>query len=300
VVVPAQSSIADRARRPTSPRSVRRALALNPSGALGVLIVTAVVLAAVFAQWVSPFDPLAQDINQRLKPPLWAEPGTAPHLLGTDELGRDVLGRLIFGARVSLVVALCSVPLSALLGSVVGLTSGYHLGLVDEVLMRVVDIQLAVPFILLVLAVMAVLGPSLRNLIVVLAATTWVHFAKLVRGEVLTLRQREFVVAARAAGATTARVVRGHVLPNVIPTIIVLTTLYVPRMIIAEASLSFLGLGIQPPTPSWGGMLSEGREYIWTAWWASTFPGVAISVTVLGANLMGDWLRDALDPHLRH
>jgi len=277
----------------------RRALALSTSGTLGFVIMTVAVLGALLAPWVSPHNPLVQDINQRLQPPLWVNAQGERYLLGTDQLGRDVLSRLIYGSRVSLLVAFTSVPLSALLGVLLGLISGYHLGFADEFLMRLVDIQLAIPFILLALAVMAVLGPSLPNLIIVLTVTTWVHYAKLVRGEVLSVRERDFVTAAFALGATHSRIILRHILPNILSTVIVLTTLNLPRMIIAEAGVSFLGLGIQPPTPSWGGMLSEGQEYVWTAWWLSTLAGLTISLTVLGANLLGDWLRDALDPRLR-
>lgn len=280
-------------------RQGTRGLILTPSGIIGLSIMTAIVLATVLAPWISPYDPVQQDINQRLRPPLWVNEAGGRHFLGTDQLGRDVLSRLIYGSRVSLVVGFTAVPLSALIGTLVGVVSGYTSGLVDEVLMRLVDIQLAIPFILLALAVMAVLGPNLLNLIIVLAVTTWVHFAKLIRGEVLSVRERDFVVAALALGASHARIMRLHILPSIVSSITVLTTLNLPRTIITEAGVSFLGLGIQPPTPSWGGMLSEGQEYVWTAWWLSTLAGLAISITVLGANLLGDWVRDALDPRIR-
>lgn len=260
----------------------------------------AVLLTAVFADFLAPLDPLEQSLVDRLKPPMWVGMRGEVHYLGTDQLGRDVLSRLIFGSRVSILVAIGAVPISASLGLLVGILSGYLGGRLDEILMRLADIQLALPFILLILAVIAVLGPSLLNMIVVLGVTGWAHYAKLVRGDTLSVRQRDFILAAKAVGVRAGRIMLRHILPNILSPVIVLVTLSVPRVIIAEASLSFLGLGIQPPTPSWGGMLSQGRQYIWNAWWLSTFPGILISLTVLGVNMLGDWLRDELDPRLRH
>lgn len=277
-----------------------RGTLVTPGGLVGIATMTFVLLAAVLAPWVSPFGPNEGELTGRLQPPLSETPDGRLHLLGTDQIGRDVLSRIIYGSRVSLLVGFTAVPISMVLGSAVGLVSGYRLGVVDEIFMRLADIQLAIPFIVLALAVLAVLGPSLLNLIIALGVTSWVHYARLVRGEVLSVRQREFVLAAEAMGASHWRTVRHHILPNVSATIVIWSTILLPRLIMAEAGLSFLGLGIQPPTPSWGGMISQGREYVWTAWWLSTFSGMAISVTVLGANLMGDWLRDALDPRLRN
>lgn len=279
---------------------MRTKFRLTPAGLIGLTILVCVVLAAVLAPWISPFDPLQQEIRARLQPPMTVGLSGDLHILGTDQLGRDVLSRLIYGSRVSLIVGIVAVSLSATIGSLIGVISAYRLGLTDEILMRIADIQLAIPFILLALAVLSVLGASLVNIIIVLGITGWVNYAKVVRGQALSVRQRDYVLAAVAGGASHGRVILRHILPNVSATIIVLASLYMPQMVLAEAGISFLGLGIQPPTPSWGNMLSEGREYVWTAWWLSTFSGVAISLTVLGANLAGDWLRDLLDPRLRN
>ncbi len=263
-------------------------------------MVAAVIIVALVAPYIAPLDPYEQTLTSRLKPPMWVDEVGRTHWLGTDQLGRDVLSRLILGSRISLLVAVSAVPISALVGTLTGLVSGYVGGRLDELIMRLVDIQLALPFILLILAVIAVLGPSLLNMIIVLGVTGWAQYARLVRGETLSIRRREFILATRALGASDVSIMFRHVLHNVISPVIVLVTLSVPRVIVAEASLSFLGLGIQPPTPSWGGMLSQGREYMWNAWWLSTFAGLFISTTVLGINMLGDWIRDELDPHLRH
>lgn len=271
----------------------------SPTGTVGLFIVATVLIVAALGPSLAPLNPLEQNLTGRLKPPLWVNAAGQVHYLGTDQLGRDVLSRIIAGSRVSILVAAGAVPISAVLGTLLGVLSGYIGGRVDELLMRLVDIQLALPFMLLILAVVAVLGPGLLNMILVLGMTGWAHYTKLVRGDVLSIRHREFILAARALGAGGGRIMARHVLPNVLSPVIVLITLSVPRVIVAEASLSFLGLGIQPPTPSWGGMLSQGREFIWNSWWLSTFSGLAISLTVLGVNLLGDWLRDELDPRLR-
>ncbi|MFW6116314.1 MAG: ABC transporter permease [bacterium] len=276
-----------------------RHLIRSPLGLAGCVVVVMTALTAVFAPFIAPCDPLKPDLVARLKPPMWEDDAGEVHVLGTDQLGRDVLSRIIFGSRVSLLVALGVVPISSILGVSVGLISGYVGGILDDVLMRLGDIQLSLPFMLLVLAVVAAVGPSLRNVILILGIVGWVRYAKLVRGEVLSLREREFILAARSIGAGTGRIVFRHLLPNVMSPAVVLVTLAIPQIIVAEAGLSFLGLGIQPPTPSWGEMLSAGREYIWTAWWLSTFAGIAISIVVLGANMLGDWVRDEMDPRVR-
>jgi peptide/nickel transport system permease protein len=275
-------------------RLIRRRTAL-----FGLVVVVAVAFAALLAPVLVPFDPLAQDIGQRLKPPGWISPEGRAHWLGTDQLGRDILGRILFGTRIALVVGLAAVAIAGTLGLIIGLVSGYFGGWVDDLFMRLADIQLAFPFILLALAVIGVLGPSLRNIIVVVGISGWVVYARIVRGEVLSLREREFVQAARAVGSPAARVIARHVVPNAFTPWLVIATLDMARVIIVESALSFLGLGVPPPTPTWGGMLADGRVYMSTAWWLATFPGLAILVTVLGINLLGDGLRDTLDPRLK-
>ncbi len=275
-------------------RLVRRRTALA-----GMLVVAAVVLAAVFAPLLSPFDPLAQDIGQRLKEPGWQDEQGRLHPLGTDHLGRDILARIIHGARIALLVGLSAVVISGALGMAIGLVAGYFGGRVDDALMRLADIQLAFPFILLAIAVIGVLGPSLGNIIIVIGVSSWVVYARVVRGEVLSIRERDFVQAAVALGSGDARILVRHVLPNAFTPWLVVATLDMARVIVIESALSFLGLGVQPPTPTWGGMLADGRVYLSTAWWLATFPGLAILVTVLGINLFGDGLRDTLDPRLK-
>jgi peptide/nickel transport system permease protein len=275
-------------------RLVRRRTAL-----FGMLVVLGVMLAAVFAPLVSPFDPLEQDIGQRLREPGWQDAQGRLHPLGTDHLGRDILARIVFGSRIALVVGLAAVAISGVLGMLIGLVAGYFGGRVDDFLMRLADIQLAFPFILLAIAVIGVLGPSLQNIIIVIGVSSWVVYARVVRGEVLSIREREYVQAAIALGSQHWRVLRHHVLPNTLTPWLVVATLDMARVIVIESALSFLGLGVQPPTPTWGGMLADGRVYLSTAWWLATFPGLAILVTVLGINLFGDGLRDTLDPRLK-
>jgi peptide/nickel transport system permease protein len=280
-------------------RRILRELLRNKAALLGLVILLTITLAAILAPWVAPIDPLAQEVELRLKPPGWTTLEGRVSLLGTDHLGRDILSRLIFGARISLIIGLSAVSVAGTLGTLIGLVAGYRGGRIDDLCMRMTDTMLAMPFILLALAVIAVLGPSLRNIILVLGITSWVSYARVVRAEVLTLRTREFVSAAKALGGGGSRVVFRHLLPNVLTPVIVIATLEVARMIILESALSFLGLGVQPPTPTWGGMLADGRAYVTTAWWLATFPGLAIMLTVLGINLLGDWLRDILDPRLQ-
>ena len=264
----------------------------------GGLVVIAAVALAVFAPVFAPADPIKNSLIDRLTPPVWLAGGDAKHPLGTDTLGRDVASRLLYGARVSLVVGFSAVVVAGLLGVALGLVSGWYRGRLDDLVMRLGDVQLAFPVLVLAVAVLAVLGASLTNLIIVLGVTGWITYARIVRGEVLTLRDREFVVAARALGAADGWILWRHLLPNVLPPITVVATFSVARTIIAEASLSFLGLGFPAPEPSWGAMLDEGRNYITTAWWLALFPGVAILLLVLGINLVGDWLRDVLDPRM--
>ena len=264
----------------------------------GALVVLGAVVLAAFAPSLAPADPIRNSLLDRLTPPAWTSGGDAKHPLGTDTLGRDVASRLLHGARVSLVVGFSAVLLAGVLGVALGLVSGWYRGWLDDLVMRLGDVQLAFPVLVLAVAVLAVLGASLTNLIVVLGVTGWITYARIVRGEVLTLRERDFIAAARALGARDGWILRRHLLPNVLPPITVVATFSVARTIIAEASLSFLGLGIPAPEPSWGAMLDEGRNYITTGWWLALFPGLAILLLVLGINLVGDWLRDVLDPRM--
>ncbi len=280
-------------------RVLARRLARRRTAIFGLAVVALVVATALVAPWLSMFDPIEQSIGDRLKPPAWRDDAGRVHLLGTDHLGRDLFARVVFGARPALLVGLAAVLISGLLGMVAGLVSGYFGGWVDDLLMRLADIQLAFPFILLAIAVIGVLGPSLTTIIAVIGVSSWVVYARVVRGAVLTLRECEFVQAALALGSTDRRVVLRHILPNTLTPWLVVATLDMARVIVIESALSFLGLGVQPPTPTWGGMLADGRVYISTAWWLATFPGLAILVTVLGINLFGDGLRDTLDPRLK-
>jgi ABC-type dipeptide/oligopeptide/nickel transport system permease subunit len=261
------------------------------------VVVALALLAAVAAPWLAPHDPYVQDVGARLLPPVWHPGGSWARPLGTDALGRDVLSRIVYGARVSVSAGALAVVLSMTLGVTLGLLAGYYGGTVDTVVSNLVNVILAFPFLLLALAAVAVVGPSFTNMIVVLGVTGWPVYTRVVRAETLKYRQLEFVLAARALGVGSGRILRAHVLPNLANTVIVMASLEVARMIILESFLSFLGLGIQPPTPSWGGMLGEGRVYVLTHWWLAAFPGLAIFLTTLGINLFGDGLRDLLDPH---
>ncbi|MDO9209625.1 MAG: ABC transporter permease, partial [Deltaproteobacteria bacterium] len=279
-------------RRVTRGQKVLRKLLENKGAVFGLIMVLGVIFSAIFAPLISPHDPILQDVEKRLLPPL-GQAGTDPnYLLGTDHLGRDIISRLIYGARISIVVSVSAVVFSAFLGTIIGLFSGFYGGKIDSVFMRLADVQLAFPFILLAIAIIAVLGPNLQNIIIVMGITGWVIYARVVRAEVLSLREKEYVMAVRALGGSNGRIIFNHLLPNVVPPIIVIITLEMARMIIMEAALSFLGLGIQPPTPTWGGMLADGRVYLVTSWWLATFPGLVIMLVVLGINLLGNWLRD--------
>jgi peptide/nickel transport system permease protein len=264
-----------------------------------VLVLTAVCLAAVFADFIAPRRPDATSLATRLRPPFWLEGGSPSHPLGTDDLGRDILSRLVYGARVSLVVALFSVLASGTIGVGLGLLAGYVGGRVDTIIMRVTDASLAVPIVLIALLFVVTLGPGFVNIIIALACLLWSRYTGIIRGEVLTLRKRDFVALARIAGASRRRIIVRHILPNTMNTAVVLMTLNLGIVILVEASLSFLGAGVPPPTPAWGSMVAEGRNYVVSAWWLSFFPGLAILLTVLSFNLLGDWLRDRLDPTLR-
>jgi peptide/nickel transport system permease protein len=285
-------------RRATRGRKILRKLFENKSAIFGLIMVLGVIFCAVFSPLISPHDPILQDVEKRLIPPMWQEGADPNYLLGTDHLGRDIVSRLIYGARISIVVSVSAVALSAVLGTLIGLFSGFYGGKVDSFFMRIADVQLAFPFILLAIAIIAVLGPDLQNIIITMGITGWVIYARVVRAEVLSLREKEFITSVKALGGSNGRIIFRHLFPNVVPPIIVIITLEMARMIIMEAALSFLGLGIQPPTPTWGGMLADGRVYLATSWWLATFPGLVIMVVVLGINLLGNWLRDMLDPRL--
>jgi peptide/nickel transport system permease protein len=265
---------------------------------LGLIVVAATVVAALVAPALAPADPVRNDLLARLTPPAWLPGGSWEHPLGTDTLGRDVVSRLLYGARVSLIVGLSAVVVAGVLGLALGLVAGYYGGRLDDGLMRLGDVQLAFPALVLAVAVLAVVGSGLGTIVLVLGVTGWVTYARIARGEALSLRHRVFVEGARALGAGDMAILWRHVLPNVLPPITVVATFSIARTIIAEASLSFLGLGLPPPAPSWGAMLDEGRNYLTTGWWLALFPGLAILVVVLGINVIGDWLRDTLDPRV--
>jgi ABC-type dipeptide/oligopeptide/nickel transport system permease subunit len=276
------------------------ALATSPKGLTGAAIFAVMLLTALFAPVLAPHDPAAQVVAHRFLPPAWADGGDWSCLLGGDNLGRDILSRVIVGARASLAIGFLVVATSMAGGSLLGAAAGYFGGAVDAIIMRVVDFQLAFPFILLAIICMAVLGPGFWSSFAALAVAIWVNYARLVRGEALKLRELDYVLAARSIGVSGARIVIGHVIPNVLPTILVMATLDIAWVIIFEAALSFLGLGVQPPTPSWGVMISEGRNYLYESHWMTLGPGLAILATSVGINLLGDFLRDTYDPRLAH
>jgi len=268
-----------------------------PRIALG--LVALIVGAGIAAPWISPYNPLTGDILSNLKPPTFSAASGFPHLLGTDMLGRDVLSGILHGARVSLLVGIVSVLVAGLIGTAVGILAGYFRGWLDEIVMRVVDVQLAFPFILLAIVIMYVLGRGMGNVIIVLVIASWPLYARVARAQALRLRESEFVLAARSLGAGWARILLRHVLPNAMTPLLVVATFAIPQMIIFEAALSFLGVGMPVDVISWGSMLASGRNALEQAWWIATLPGIAIMVTVLAINIIGDWLRDLLDPNLR-
>jgi peptide/nickel transport system permease protein len=261
---------------------------------LGIGLTLAVLAAALAAPWLAPADPLRADFAQSLRPP-----GTPGHPLGTDQLGRDLLARVLHGARLALFIGACTALVTAVAGGLLGLVAGFVERWPSTVLMRIADVQLSFPFILLAMTINAIVGLGLRNIIVSLAAAGWVVYARVVRGEVLSVKERDYVHAAAALGVGRLRLLFRHVLPNVAPSIVIVASLQFSQFVVAEAAISFLGFGVQPPTPAWGSMLAEGRDFLYVAWWLAAFPGAALALTALGVNLLGDWLRDTLDPRLR-
>ncbi|GAK14178.1 ABC transporter permease [Geomicrobium sp. JCM 19039] len=268
----------------------------SKTGTVGVFTLLIITLIALLAPLLSPHAPDAVNAVDRLQPPVWLEGGTMTYILGTDHLGRDILTRLFYGAQVSLLVGISSVVVAGFIGVTVGLIAGYYGGFIDNVFMRIVDSFLSIPNILFALVILSIFSPGMLTLIVVLGVTNWVNYARLIRGEVLTLKEREFIKAATSIGVRKGKIIVRHLLPNVMSSFIVISTLTVATTIILETSLSFLGLGIQPPQVSWGGILADGRDYLATSWWLATFPGIAITITVLAVIFVGDWLRDVLDP----
>jgi peptide/nickel transport system permease protein len=262
-------------------------------------IVTALVLCALLAPWLAPHSPLEGSLGDRLVPPIGMEGSRRGHPLGTDRLGRDTLSRLLHGAQISLAVSVVGISLTGTLGSFIGLLAGFLGGWVDTLLMRLVDISLSLPGILIAVLLSVVFEPSFTNVIIVVVFLLWPSYARLVRGETLSLKHQEFVALARVAGCSNLTIMFRHIVPNLAPSILVLATLHVGYVIVLEAALSFLGVGIPPPTPSWGVMVADGRGLIEQAWWVSILPGIAILVTVLSLNILGDWVRDRLDPKLR-
>ena len=286
-------------KRPTRLFLVLRKMWHLRLGVLGGVLILILLCTALFTPLVAPHDPYAQNIMKRLLPPAWMEGGETTHLLGTDHLGRDLLTRIMYGTRISLVVGVAAVVLQVVIGVGLGLLAGYHGGRTDSVISFMVNVMMGFPFILLAMSLVAVIGPSLQNIIIALGVTGWPVFTRVARIETMKLREREFVLAATSLAFSTGRILVKHILPNLLPSILVLATVEVARAIIRESLLSFLGLGIQPPTPSWGMMLAEGRDYMLMQWWLAAFPGFAIFLAALGINLLGDALRDLMDPHLR-
>ena len=273
-----------------------RLLLKSPSGMLGFIIVLVVVLISVFANVIIPCTPEEIDLANMAQPPCWLEGGSAEHILGTDILGRDVFSRILIGSRVSLLVGIFSVVVAGIIGTIMGILSGYFGGWIDSVVMRITDAFYSIPLTLFAMVILTIMDPGVLTLVFVIGVTNWPFYARMVRSEVLGLKNKEYIKAARTIGTSGKMIMLRHILPNILPTFIVVSTLSVASSILIEASLSFLGLGIQPPAVSWGVMLSDGRNDLATNWWMATFPGIAISLTVLGIMLLGNWLRDVLDP----
>lgn len=281
-------------------REAWRTLKADKFAMAGLLYLLALFCVATFAGHIAPHDPTFQTLGKRLTPGVWVPGGSTTFPLGTDHLGRDMLSRLIYGSRISIIVGLSTVAIAGTIGTLLGLVSGYYGGKLDDLIMRWADIQMAFPGLLLALSVLALFGPSLQNMVLVLALNNWMWYARLTRGVMLSMREVLFVEAARVVGASNARIIFKHCFPNLASPLITLGTLEVARMILSEASLSFLGFGVQPPTPAWGLMLAEGRGYLPIAWWLVTFAGICIGLTVLAINLVASWLRSVTDPHQRY
>ena len=262
-------------------------------------IIVLFIVISLFGEWLTPASAYDQNLRLRFLPPSWLEGGDARFLLGTDNLGRDILSRIIVGARASFIVAISALTFGSAMGSIIGLASGYFGGKLDTFIMRTADGMMAFPLVLAALLLVAVIGPGVHTVVIATSLVLWARFARLIRSEVLSVRERDFVKLARIAGASSFRIMFIHILPNVLNSVVVLLTLQLGFVIIVEATLSFLGAGVPPPTPTWGQMVAGGRTYIETAWWISVFPGLAIAAVVLAFNLLGDWLRDHLDPKLR-
>jgi peptide/nickel transport system permease protein len=277
-------------------KALFRTLNQRKIAAVGLFLLLLVVIMAIIAPLLLPMDPQEQHIERRLKPPGWSNGQGEVNWLGTDQLGRDVLSRVILGSRVSIMVAAGAVFIGGTIGLLVGLVSGYSGGWVDTVLMRFVDMQLAFPFLLLALTMVAILGPSILNVVLVLSLTSWISYAKVVRSSVLSIKHLEYIEAIRAVGASRFSILFRHILPNIISPFIVVASFQVATLIIAESSLSFLGLGVPASQPTWGVMLADGREYMSDAWWIAVFPGLMLMLVAMSSNLFGDGLRDALDP----
>jgi peptide/nickel transport system permease protein len=289
-----QSLIKPAMRRKSKFNRYRKQLLNSRTGFLGFMIILLVCILGIFGSWIAPYDPELADFSKKLLPPM-----TDGHILGTDQLGRDILSRLIVGTKISLIIGITTVIFAGFIGTIIGIISGYFGGWMDALFMRIVDVILSFPFILLVLVINAVIGTGLKNIIISLVIGGWVVYARVVRSEVLALREKEFILSCVSTGVPRWEIIVKHIVPNLFTPIIVLSSLQIASFIIAEASVSFLGFGVQPPTPAWGNMLSEGKDYIFSSWWLITFPGIAIVTTALGVNLFGDWLRDVLDPEMK-
>ena len=290
----------DSAIQPIKVSVGKRVLAsLKGAPVIPLFIIVVFTLSAILADVITFHDAYKVSLPDRLIPPFWQDGGSLSHPLGTDPLGRDILTRIIYGTRVSIIIAGAALTIGGGVGTLIGLTAGYYGGKIDTLLMRLADITLAFPLILFAILMVMVIGPSMMNVIVAISLVLWARYARVIRGEVLGLMQRDFIARAKVSGASDWRIMMRHLLPNVMPTLIVLLTLQVGWVIIVEASLSFLGAGIPPPSPAWGSMLADGREYVSTAWWVTTAPGIAIMLVVLAFNLSGDWLRERLDPKQR-
>jgi len=262
-------------------------------------VIALLVAIAILAPFIAPFSPVDSDLNARLRPPIWYVNSQPGKLLGTDQLGRDLFSRMIYGARLSLLIAGVAVAASGIVGVLLGMLAGYHGGYVDHIIMRVVDVQLAFPFVLLAVLVLAVFRPNLLTIVFVLVLSTWVVYCRLVRAQTISIKGREFITAGRAVGCSDSRILFQHILPNLFAPVVVVGTFQIAQVIVTESVLSFLGVGIQPPTPAWGLIIGEGREYINVAWWIITFPGLALVLTVVAVGLFGDWLRDKFDPSVQ-